>query len=403
MGHLINPISNRLTINSFWNSNWVLSNLFNYVNVFKQDYLLFQFLNWFSKKSKFGEFNVIVSHYKVFRLYKKVYINFYYYDVGLEERKYNFQVTSLLTLLQKKKKAQLKQQRKFDLISPVVNSNIYSIENKNNIGLSKYYKTKTRDIYIYLIRILISNLYWYMLNNSLNYYLSKLSKHNNQYFFNVYSLDFLNITTDIISTYISLKLQQKYSLNWILRPILKDLTNKIKSKVFLGYKIVCSGRFSRKQLATYMWMKQGSVKLNKFSNLIKYSQTAVKTKYGICGIKVWLNYGSNDSSLFKRNLSLIYPHYVPFKYIIDPLNKSLILSLNYWYFIYLKISFFKSRTYNFYKLFSKMKIQIIIHYVFKKIFKDLLLKEYQIKYLTANTLAITVKDKPISYFLMKKN
>ena len=76
-------------------------------------------------------------------------------------------------------------------------------------------------------------------------------------------------------------------------------------------------------------MKEGSLQLNNFSSLVKYSQSTVKLKYGLCGIKVWLNYGYNDSNLFKRNLFLVYPQYTPFKYSIESNTKSLIFHINY--------------------------------------------------------------------------
>jgi hypothetical protein len=401
MGHLINPISNRIAVNSYWNSNWALNNTFNYINVFKQDFLLFQFLDWFTKKSKFGKFNIIISHYKVFRLYNKVYINFYYYNAGLEEKKYHFQVKSLVTLLKQKEK--LRRVKKYQLNNTefhnVSNSLTEYNEQSNSSNISK---TKIRSLYIHIIKLVISNLYWYLINKSLKFYLNKLSNNQDVYSFNIYSLDFLNVTTDIISTYISLKLQQKYSLNWVLRPILKDLSSKIKSKVFLGYKIVCSGRFTRKQIATYMWMKEGSLKLNNFSSLVKYSQSSVKLKYGLCGIKVWLNYGHNDLNLFKRNLLLVYPAYTPFKYVIDFKSKSLILHLNYWFFLYFKMCSIKSKFYNFYQLFVNIKIKILLKYVFKKIFKKVWLNQFQIKQLESNKIAITAMEKPYTYFPFKR-
>ncbi len=101
MGHLINPISNRLSINTFWNSNWSLVNNFNYVNLFKKDYILFEFLNWFLKKSKYGKFNLLLSHYKVYRIANNVFINFYYYNVALEEKRYDREVIYLLNLINK--------------------------------------------------------------------------------------------------------------------------------------------------------------------------------------------------------------------------------------------------------------------------------------------------------------
>lgn len=393
MGHLINPISNRLSLNSFWNSNWVLINNFNYVNVFKQDYLLYQFLNWFTKKSKFGKFNIIISHYKVFRLYNNVYINFYYYNAGLEEKKYHFQVKFLLNLLKQKERLRRikKYHTKEQFGSTEISTESFKITN-----------SKVRSLYTYIIKVLISNLYWYLINNSLKYYLNKLAKTKDVYHFNIYSLDFLNVTTDIIATYISLKLQQRYSLNWVLRPILKDLSNKIKSKVFLGYKIVCAGRFTRKQIATYMWMKQGSLELNKFSSLVKYSQASIKLKYGLCGIKVWLNYGSNDNSLFKRNLLLIYPYYTPFKYDIDSKTQTLIIHLNYWFFLYFKISYIKSRYYNLYQEFINLKVKILLQYVFQKKFANVWLSKFTVLLEKNNKLILKPISNSNTYFSFKE-
>ena len=378
MGHLINPISNRLALNSFWNSNWASNNNSNYVHVFKQDYLLFQFLDWFIKKSKFGRFNIIISHYKIYRLNNKVYINFYYYNAGLEEKTYHHQIKSLITLLEKKNKS-------YNYNS---NNSVESLTLLNNTSLN-ISKDKLKSLYIYIIKSAVSNLYWYTINRSLNFYLTKLNSQNDHYYFNIFGLDFLNITTDIISTYISLKLQQKYSLNWVLRPILKDLSLKIKSKMFLGYKIVCSGRFTRKQIATYMWMKEGSLQLNNFSSLVKYSQSTVKLKYGLCGVKVWLNYGYNDSNLFKRNLFLIYPQYTPFKYSIELDTKSLIFHINYWFFVYIRMCGLKSKFYTFYRNYVDIKMHMLLEHVYRDVFKGEWLNGFDVNSLDNNKLKVT--------------
>ena len=59
---------------------------FNYANLFKKDYTLFQFLNWFIKKSKFGILNIIISHYKVYRVNSNLIVNLYYYNAEFEEK-----------------------------------------------------------------------------------------------------------------------------------------------------------------------------------------------------------------------------------------------------------------------------------------------------------------------------
>lgn len=403
MGHLINPITNRLSINTFWNSTWSLINNFNYINVFKKDYILFQFLNWFTKKSKFGKFNVIISHYKVYRIYKNIFINFYYYNAGIEEKKYRFQISFLVNLLRRKRKflnKRIKQKTfvtRFKRImyrtSPSGKqlSRTFLFKQKNI--LNKFSTAKIKSLYIFFIKIVVSNIYWGLLNNSLSFYLSKLYSTSEKYYFNIYNLDFLNVTTDIISTYISLRLQQKYSLNWVLRPILKDLSTKIKKHIFLGYKIVCSGRFTRKQIATYMWMKQGSLQLNTFTNLVKYSESSVRLKYGLCGIKVWLSYGRNDSTLFKRNILLIAPMYTPFKYFLDYKKNCITFHLNYWFYLYIKVVYLKSKFYKLYSFFISIKTKVVIKYLLKKLFKQIWNKNFKIVYLGGNKITIELAQK----------
>lgn len=371
MGHLINPVSVRLSVNSFWNSNWVLFNNFNYVNLFKKDYMLFHFLNWFTKKQKFGKFNIIISHYKVFRNLNDVYINFYYYNAGLEEKKFKFQVFFLFSLLKARRKVWYK--------------NLKTISTK-----------KVKNMYEYFLKVLVSQIYWYIINNCLSFYLTKLVNNKNNFYFNIYSLNFMNVNVDIISTYISLKLQQRHSLNWVLKPILKDLANKVKKKVFLGYKIVCSGRFTRKQLATYQWTKKGSLHLSKFSSLVKYSEARVRLKYGLCGIKVWLNYGFNNASIFKRQLLLVYPLHVPFKYVLDVSNKTVHFYLNYWAYTYMRVLFFKSRNYRSYEKFIKIKFKILLKYLIKTLSKNKLFTSVNLSYADDNKFILKLDSSKLN-------
>lgn len=344
MGHLINPVSSRLSINSFWNSTWGITNNFNYITLFKKDYILFHFLNWFIKRSRFLKSNIIISHYKIFRLNNNVFVNFYYYSAALEERNYKVQMWLFRKLLKKTKKFKKHSFKKRFKKNPFI---------------------KLKGFYKYFVKIIVSNLYWYLVTKTFSFYLSKIESLNFNYYFNIYSLNFFNVTSDIVATYISMKLQHRHSLEWILKPVIKDLEKRILKKTFLGYKIVCSGRFTRKQIATYMWMKKGPLPLNNFSNVIKYSESRVRLKYGACGIKVWLNYGSNDTKIFPRQLSSIYPLYVPFKYSINKVTKIITLSLNYWFYTYLRVSFLKTRRVDLYRFFLLFKLYGFLKYFFK--------------------------------------
>ena len=187
MGHLVNPISVRLSINTFWNSNWVLINNFNYISLFKKDYLLFYFLNWFTKKTKFLKFNVIMSHYKIYRISKETYINLYYYNSNM----YN--------------------NNSFVFLEKIININD-KLELKN-------FQNNLFFLQEFIIKKLIFALYWKNLNASLKFFFNKIDSINT-FHLNIYSLDFLNISVNAISTYLSLKLQKRYSLDWVLKPIL---------------------------------------------------------------------------------------------------------------------------------------------------------------------------------------
>ncbi len=408
MGHLINPISNRLSINAFWNSTWVLINNFNFINMFKKDYILFQFLNFFLRKSRYSRFNVLVSHYKIFRLTNNIFINFYYYNANMEEKKYKYQVIYLAKLLKRQKR----KNNFFNVFktSYLVTTLEKTFRRKNKNGKSiwtnvikklptldkKLERYRIKIIYKYMVKTLVSNIFWTVLKETINFYLNKLSRSSIRFHFNSFSLNFFGVTPQIISIYLSLRLQQKYSLNWTLRPVLKDLTIKVKNNIIAGFKIVCSGRFTRKQIATYIWNKQGALRFNNFSNHIKYSESTARLKYGLCGIKVWINYGFNDTKIWFRRLFFVYPKYTPFKYMYNIKEQFLALDINYWFYLYLKISFLKKYTINICSIFMEIKTKTLIKGLINKIYK--LNSKFNINYvgsvlkLRLNKPLIRIKD-----------
>ena len=204
------------------------------------------------------------------------------------------------------------------------------------------------------MKYVITMFFWTIMNFISLKFLSLIKNQSmNFFFFNIYALNLFSVSVEAITSHISLRLQKKFSLNWVLLPVLKDLSYKVKSNVFLGYKLVCSGRFTRKQIATYTWVKKGSIKFNSVSNLIKYSEARVRLKYGLCGIKLWINYGFNSAHLKKRNLFLLYPVYVPFRYStgIYKGNNYIICYLNYWFFFLLKYYLWKKNLLIFIKIF----------------------------------------------------
>jgi len=64
---------------------------------------------------------------------------------------------------------------------------------------------------------------------------------------------------------------------------------------FMGFKIKCSGRFSRKQRASSSWFLLGSVPLNKVTSFIDYSAYTVFLSNSAITVKVWINKGGNSN------------------------------------------------------------------------------------------------------------
>lgn len=408
MGHLINPIAVRLSVNTFWNSNWVLFNNFNYNNLFKKDFILYQYLDWFIRKKHLLFHNFIISHYKIYRIHNKIFINLYYYTAEMEEQKYHLHIKYILRAVLDRYKKYSWARRYYKTRTKITKNleypkNYRSLYNKNY----RNYGNKIRRIYKYLCKFVISYLFFYSFNVQLDYYLKKLDKTQNNYFFNVYNLNFWNVSADIIATYIACRLQQRYSLKWVLKPVLKDLTKKVKNKTFLGYKLLCAGRFTRRQIATYMWSKEGSLCLNTFTDLIKYSQARVRLKFGIGGIKLWIHYGMNNNTVRSRLVSLVFPRYLPFRFNFFFKEKKLVFFFNYWAFIYIKLFFLKKKKIYIYLNLNKLKIYSIILYLkncLNLFIKDNKFIVYDVVSLTNNRVSVKFKKIPtVTSFKKIKN
>lgn len=361
MGHTINPISQRLSLSFYWNSNWSILNKFNYINLFKKDYILFKYLDWLIKKKFFESCNFIISHYKIYRINNKIYINWFYYDsFSVLNIEYNLQKIPFFFLKKKKK--------------------LYYFQ-LHKIKQLKYFHF-----------VLIFNLLWYNYFNHIIFFFKNLDNFKNIFFFNIYKINYDKFNSKGLGKFIAIKLRKRNQLNTIIKPILKDLQIRINLKNILGYKIVCSGRFTRKQRKVKLWYKNGKIKKNYFDNFTQYSLNTVRLKYGICGIKVWFNLGLNKKiiplkyDLFNYNKIILYP----FSFFKE--KKILIIYLNFWLYIYNILNYKEYNIKNFkfynylliYKYYITIKFFILINkyiinykkknfYFTIKIFSNLLL------------------------------
>lgn len=131
-----------------------------------------------------------------------------------------------------------------------------------------------------LLEILKINLSKLVGNSSYNFY------------FEFIPINFSNINSVFLVKFLAKKLQQRFSLNEVLKTIVFTLRNKVFNKnlksPLLGYRFSCNGRFTRKQRATFLWERFGRLSLNTLTSTVDYTFLPVKLKNGICGLKFWV-------------------------------------------------------------------------------------------------------------------
>lgn len=83
------------------------------------------------------------------------------------------------------------------------------------------------------------------------------------------------------------KLARYYKLPKILYIANKLASLYVRKKMIRGYKIICAGRFTRKDRAYYNW-KHFGVSLNSTSSSIDFCWRTIALKYSLCVIKIWI-------------------------------------------------------------------------------------------------------------------
>lgn len=99
-------------------------------------------------------------------------------------------------------------------------------------------------------------------------------------------LEVSEVNAAIMSKYIAIRLRQRFQLKEALMPMLRHLSN---NEYVRGFRIVCAGRFTRKEIALYDLRTYSSVPFSGVTSKLDFSLSEVVLKYSICGIKVWLH------------------------------------------------------------------------------------------------------------------
>jgi len=99
-------------------------------------------------------------------------------------------------------------------------------------------------------------------------------------------METIELNAAVLSKYIAIRLRQRFQLKEALMPMLRHLSN---NEFVRGFRIVCAGRFTRKEIALYDLRTYSSVPFGGVASRLDYSLSEVVLKYSICGIKVWLH------------------------------------------------------------------------------------------------------------------
>jgi ribosomal protein S3 len=94
-----------------------------------------------------------------------------------------------------------------------------------------------------------------------------------------------NINANVLVNYIIIKLKQYILLNEIITPLLRRL--KEHSNI-IGFRIIVSGRLTRKDRAAFLTYYHNNLNLSTLSIPIDYAADFLIMKFGVVGIKLYL-------------------------------------------------------------------------------------------------------------------
>jgi hypothetical protein len=100
---------------------------------------------------------------------------------------------------------------------------------------------------------------------------------------NIYPITNKGLTARAIVEYSLRKLKTNNKLNAIFYPIIRGFRF-----LFKGMRIICQGRFTRRQRASKMVYSFGKVSLNSFNQKIDYQFMDIPLKFGVGSVKLFL-------------------------------------------------------------------------------------------------------------------
>lgn len=388
MGNLTNPVSLRLRLNVYWNSLWVSYIDNNYSFLLSSDFLLYSYIRWFTYRKIFLTVGWLFyySHFKIFRLFDKIFIIFFFKDYKFY--KFFFEYVCIILKLNNSlhKKSSRGIFRNIKLLNNFNVSKVVSstkkIENKRKnylnfcwlfifFDLQKVFytlsfnnKTKTMDkIYIffqniffltnfiYLFFIFLFVVFFLCQNFNLLQYNLKKKFFNNIYLYFFYAIYFLN-TARIYNKHMCV-----YS---VANPVLFFTSLNLNYLYFTNKNLLCNIKkpyFVKKSyiLRNLLKFKSSLPKINtSFFNqgLLPFKKVTIKrlTFVNFVGFDMSVIYRLN---ILKKNSSK------KIKVLKNWLNTNFFVTIGVLYFKILYTNVFTDR--------SRIKFNSLITTIFKKI------------------------------------
>ena len=145
------------------------------------------------------------------------------------------------------------------------------------------------SIFLSLYRLYISNKRYskifFILMSYIKPSLNKLSK--SKFVVEFFGISNDNVTAVFVSHYIARKLEYRFTIKELFKPIGKDLRNIMtNNSILFGYKIKFIGRLTRRDRVRYSVSSSGNMPLSTMHAQIEHAFSLGYLKNGVCSLRV---------------------------------------------------------------------------------------------------------------------
>jgi hypothetical protein len=163
-------------------------------------------------------------------------------------------------------------------------------------SLKSLKKKLVRIILNFLTYLLNFTYFFYFFSSFITVFLKKGSaltfkdyKYNLIFFLTRFQKSRIFSTRSILKNFFFNIKKTKGNFFLCIRPVKFFLKSLFRRKKILGYKLICTGRFSRRQRSQKKVYSNGPVPLSDLRQKIDFSFITIILKNSICGIKLYIN------------------------------------------------------------------------------------------------------------------